>query len=50
MIGRVYTARPSNTECFNLRLLLYKIPGPTSFTALKTVNRVGYLTFQSVLL
>lgn len=46
-LGRVYTIRPNNTECYHLRLLLHKVRGPTSFLDLKTVNGVCYQTLQS---
>ncbi|XP_074109302.1 uncharacterized protein LOC141534058 [Cotesia typhae] len=45
--GRVYTVHPGNTECYHLRLLLHEIRGPTSFSALKTVNGVIHPTFQA---
>ncbi|XP_075451755.1 uncharacterized protein LOC142492724 [Ascaphus truei] len=37
-LGRVYTVHPNNAECFFLRMLLHNVPGPTSFTHLKTVD------------
>ncbi|GFX34783.1 ATP-dependent DNA helicase [Trichonephila clavipes] len=37
-IGRVYTVHPNNSEWFHLRLLLYEVPGPTSFQYLKTIE------------
>lgn len=40
-IGRMYTVHPSQSECFFLRLLLIKRPGPRSFEDLRTFeNRV----------
>ncbi|GFW53891.1 ATP-dependent DNA helicase [Trichonephila clavipes] len=44
---RVYTVHSGNAECYFLRLLLHKIPGPTSFTALKIVAGVVQPTFQA---
>ena len=38
ILGRVYTIRPRQGECFYLRLLLHHVRGPQSFNALKTVN------------
>ncbi|XP_050056156.1 uncharacterized protein LOC126549818 [Aphis gossypii] len=43
-LGRVYTSIPT---ILNLRMLLHKIRGPTSFSDLKTVNGILYNTFQS---
>ncbi|GFW07215.1 ATP-dependent DNA helicase [Trichonephila clavipes] len=47
VLGRVYTVHPGNAECYYLRLLLNKIPGPTSFTALKIVAGVVKPSFQA---
>ncbi|CAH2108543.1 unnamed protein product [Euphydryas editha] len=47
VLGRVYTVHPGNTECYHLRLLLHEIRGPTSFSALKTVDGVIHTTFQA---
>ncbi|GFV78837.1 ATP-dependent DNA helicase [Trichonephila clavipes] len=47
VLGRVYTVHPGNAECYYLRLLLHKIPGPTSFTALKIVTGVVQPSFQA---
>ncbi|GFX76567.1 ATP-dependent DNA helicase [Trichonephila clavipes] len=47
VLGRVYTVHPGNAECYYLRLLLHKIPGPTSFTALKIVTGVVQSSFQA---
>ncbi|GFR06690.1 ATP-dependent DNA helicase [Trichonephila clavata] len=41
------TVHPGNAECYNLRLLLHKIRGPTSFTALKIVAGVAQPLFQT---
>ena len=38
MLGRVYTIRPCQGECFYLRLLLHHVRGPQSFSELRTVN------------
>ncbi|KAL4119657.1 hypothetical protein QTP88_012451 [Uroleucon formosanum] len=46
-LGRVYTIHPHNTECYYLRMLLYEIRGPISFSDLKTVNGILHNTFQS---
>lgn len=45
-IGRVYVVHPKESERFYLRLLLHKIPGPTSYEYLRTVNGVLCETFQ----
>ncbi|GFX85756.1 ATP-dependent DNA helicase [Trichonephila clavipes] len=47
VLGRVYTVHPGNAECYYLRLLLHKIPGPTSFTAIKIVTGVVQPSFQA---
>ncbi|GFR23835.1 ATP-dependent DNA helicase [Trichonephila clavata] len=47
VLGRVYTVHPGNAECYYLRLLLHKIRGPTSFTALKIVAGVVQPSFQA---
>ncbi|GFW91284.1 ATP-dependent DNA helicase [Trichonephila clavipes] len=47
VLGRIYTVHPGNAECYYLRLLLHKIPGPTSFTALKIVIGVVQPSFQA---
>ncbi|GFX50911.1 ATP-dependent DNA helicase [Trichonephila clavipes] len=47
VLGRVYIVHPGNTERYYLRLLLHKIPGPTSFTALKIVTGVVQPSFQT---
>lgn len=46
-LGRVYTVHPGNAECYYLRLLLHTIPGPQSFSHLKTVAGVTHPTFQA---
>lgn len=43
----MYTIHPNNTECYHLRLLLHEVRGPTSYSALKTVNGILHPTFQS---
>lgn len=45
-LGRVYTVHPNNFECFFLRLLLHNVTGPTSFTALRTVDGEVCTTFR----
>ncbi|GFV51715.1 ATP-dependent DNA helicase [Trichonephila clavipes] len=47
VLGSMYTVHPGNTECYYLHLLLHKIPGPTSFTALKTIVGVVKPSFQA---
>ncbi|KAI9003291.1 hypothetical protein CLU79DRAFT_686306, partial [Phycomyces nitens] len=46
----IYAASPANMELFCLRLLLLKIPGPTSFEHIKRVNDVQCETFQEAAL
>ncbi|GFY64080.1 ATP-dependent DNA helicase [Trichonephila inaurata madagascariensis] len=43
----IYCTHPGNAECYYLRLLLHKIPGPASFTALKIVAGVVQPSFQA---
>ncbi|XP_010436551.1 PREDICTED: uncharacterized protein LOC104720328 [Camelina sativa] len=45
-IGRITYVPPSVGQAYYLRVLLNKIPGPTSFDYLKTVNSVLYKDFQ----
>ena len=45
-IGRVYSVSPRQSEKFYLRMLLYHVPGATSFRSLKTVEGVERETFQ----
>lgn len=45
-LGRIYTVHPNQAECFYLRLLLVKVPGPKSFADLKTVNGRSCETFR----
>lgn len=45
-IGRVLYVPPAQNERYCLRMLLYHVPGPTSFAALRTVNGVEYPTFK----
>lgn len=40
MIGRMYSASPSDRERFFMRLLLLQLRGATSFVDLRTVNGV----------
>ena len=44
-LGRLYIVHPKHGECFFLRLLLVKVPGPTSFKDLQKVNGTLYDTF-----
>lgn len=37
-LGRVYTVHPNNFECYFLRMLLHRVPGPTSFADVKSVE------------
>ena len=46
-IGRMYHCSPTAGERWYLRRLLTKIPGPTSYGDLKTVDRVVYPSFQA---
>ncbi|XP_019097485.1 PREDICTED: uncharacterized protein LOC109131243 [Camelina sativa] len=45
-IGRITYVPPCIGQAYYLRVLLHKIPGPTSFDYLKTVNGVLYKDFQ----
>lgn len=45
-IGQVYVVQPRESEKFYLRLLLHKVPDPTSYEYLRTVNGVLCETFQ----
>ena len=45
-LGRVYSVHPNQIEAFCLRLLLFKVPGPTSFEYLRTVDGETYESFQ----
>lgn len=44
-IGRMYNTSPSQKELFHMRLLLLKVPGPTSFQNLRTVNGVTHESY-----
>ncbi|CEP12471.1 hypothetical protein, partial, partial [Parasitella parasitica] len=46
-IGRVYTVSPKDIEKYHLRMLLYRIPGATSFQDLRTYNGEIYHSFQA---
>lgn len=46
-IGRIYSVAPSAGELYYLRLLLIKVPGPTSYEFLRTFNTILYDTFQA---
>ena len=45
-VGRVYFCPPSAGERYYIRMLLYHVPGPTSFEYLRTVDGVLRETFQ----
>ncbi len=45
-IGRVYTTTPAQGERHYLRMILYHIPGATSWENLRTVNGKQYSTFK----
>jgi len=45
-LGRIYTVRPRQDECFYLRLLLVNVRGPTSFNSLRTVDGELCATFR----
>ena len=49
-IGRVHFAVPSDGERYFLRMLLYNVPGPTSFEDLRSYEGILYPTFQDVCL
>ena len=46
-IGRVYFAGPQAGERYYLRLLLYKVPCPTSFEHLRTVDGTVFPTYRA---
>ncbi|KAG2210181.1 hypothetical protein INT45_004502 [Circinella minor] len=46
-IGRMYAVSPSQVEKYHLRLLLYHVPGVTSFNELKTVENELMPSFQA---
>lgn len=50
IIGRLYTANPTNQELYCLRLLLLRKPGARSFNFLKTVDGVTHNTFKDAAL
>ncbi|SCZ88986.1 BZ3500_MvSof-1268-A1-R1_Chr1-1g00874 [Microbotryum saponariae] len=45
-IGRIYFCGPEGGERYYLRLLLLKVPSPTSFADLRTFDRVKFRTFR----
>jgi PIF1-like helicase len=45
-VGRVYFCTPSAGERYYVRMLLYHVPGPTSFEYLKVVDGIPRETFQ----
>ena len=46
-IGRlpIIKFNPHNAELYYLRMLLYRVPGPTCFSDLKSVNGVSFDSF-----
>ncbi|KAK4511694.1 uncharacterized protein ATC70_007237 [Mucor velutinosus] len=46
-IGRVYAVSPKDIEKYHLRILLYRIPGATSFTYMQTYNGRVYPSYQA---
>jgi hypothetical protein len=45
-IGRVYFVPPSSGELYYLRMLLYIVPNPSSFEALRTYQGTEFSTFR----
>jgi len=45
-VGRVYFATPTQGEKYYLQLLLYNVPGPSSYESLRMYNGTLYHTFQ----
>ncbi|XP_022041031.1 uncharacterized protein LOC110943602 [Helianthus annuus] len=45
-IGRIHSVSPYTGEAYYLRILLFKVKGPTSFDDIKTVNGRVYDTFR----
>ncbi|KAK4509578.1 Vacuolar calcium ion transporter [Mucor velutinosus] len=46
-IGRVYAVSPKDIEKYHLRILLYRFPGATSFTYMRTYNGRVYPSYQA---
>lgn len=46
VIGRIITANPCEGERYYLRMLLNHVPGPTSYSNLRTVQSSIYNTFR----
>jgi hypothetical protein len=46
VIGRVYNIHPRVGECYYLRLLLFQVTGPTSFTSFKQYQGTTYNTYR----
>ena len=46
-IGRVYNVSPRDVEKYHLRMLLYHVPGATSFLELRTVDGEEMPSFQA---
>ena len=49
-IAHIYSAHLNSGERFYLRMLLFKVPGASSFKALGTVNGVFHETFKAACL
>lgn len=49
-VGRMYSVPPTAGEAYFLRLLLCNVPGPQSFSHLRTVNDVEHPTFRAACL
>ena len=45
-LGRVYVVHANNSECFDLRILLHVVKGPTSLISLRTFQGITYEIFQ----
>ncbi|KAK4512392.1 uncharacterized protein ATC70_003091 [Mucor velutinosus] len=45
--GRVYAVSPKDIEKYHLRILLYRIPGATSFTYMRTYNGRVYPSYRA---
>ena len=49
-LGRVFTVKPRQTECFYLRLLLVNAKGPLSLQSIRKVNGEQYPTYKNACL
>lgn len=47
IVGRIYSVSPHDVEKYHLRLLLYKIPGATSFLDPRTFEAQVYPSYQA---